>query len=160
MLQYNYSEVSCPKCRRKLIIKITAIMRVIRVTSGLGPNFIICSSCKTKMMTYYKEWQQMSSEEKIWFFLLSIFYGCILGFMTSIPLETIFEISPQYTIPIVLLIILSLQELRILMSIDRTEKNKSEKTIIFWTWDTNLHFYGMAWVLLTVIIDLLLSIIK
>jgi hypothetical protein len=161
-MQYSYLEASCPKCKKRLFVKITAIMRVIRVTSGLGPNFVVCSSCKTKIMANNKEWQQMSSSEKTWYFVLSTLYGCILGLMSSLlpgailekmHVRNSFELSSQYTIPLVLIIILSLQEARILMSIDRTENNRSEKTISFWSWETNLHFYGMVWIALMVILS-------
>lgn len=161
-MYYTYITASCPKCRKVLFFKITKIMWLIRVTSGLGPNFVICSSCNTKMMTNNKEWQQMSLAEKLWYVVLSAFYGVIIGFMSSITIGVVIEKMLARTLstetasllvvaPITLIIFL-IQMIRIQTSLARTESNSgSEKIISFWDWETNLQFYGMLWIILAML---------
>jgi hypothetical protein len=161
-MQYTYVTTACPNCRRTLFFKITGIMWFIRVTSGLGPNFVICSYCNTRMMTTNKEWPQMSAMEKTWYVILSIVYGLVLGFMTSIvvalAVEKLFrrtftlEEAWLWVIPPIVLVVFGIQMLRILLSIERMEdKQENGKTISFWNWETNLQFYGMMWILLVVL---------
>jgi SNF family Na+-dependent transporter len=137
-------------------------MWFIRVNSGLGPNFLVCSGCQTKMKTNNKEWQQMSWKEKLWYLVLSIFYGVILGFMTSIIImvanEKIFRLPLSsgdawlLIVAPIALIIFFIQLIRIELSIGRMENNKeSSKTVSFWDWETNLQFYGMVWIILIVL---------
>jgi len=137
-------------------------MWFIRINSGLGPNIIICSNCQTKMKTNNKEWQQMPLSEKLWYLILSVFYGVMIGFMTSIVImvasEKIFKQSVSEGLPWLLiivpiaLIIFLIQMIRIELSIGRMEgKKESIKTANFWDWETNLQFYGMAWIFLTLL---------
>jgi len=161
-MNYSYISAKCLNCKRALFIKITKIMWFIRVNSGLGPNFLVCSGCQTKMKTNNKEWQQMSWKEKLWYLVLSIFYGVILGFMTSIIImvanEKIFRLPLSsgdawllIVAPIAIIIFL-IQLIRIELSIGRMENNKeSSKTVSFWDWETNLQFYGMVWIILIVL---------
>ena len=158
-MNYSYISATCLNCKRALFIKITKIMWFIRVNSGLGPNFLVCSGCQTKMKTNNKEWQQMSWKEKLWYLVLSIFYGVILGFMTSIIImvanEKIFRLPLSsgdawlLIVAPIALIIFFIQLIRIELSIGRMENNKeSSKTVSFWDWETNLQFYGMVWIIL------------
>jgi hypothetical protein len=158
-MYYNYISVKCSNCKRALFIKITKLMWFIRVNSGLGPNFLVCSACQAKTMTNNKEWQQMAWKEKLWYFILSIFYGVILGFMTSILImvanEKIFRLPLStgdawlFIVAPITIIIFFIQMIRIELSIRRTENNKeSSKTVNFWDWETNLQFYGMVWIFL------------
>ena len=158
-MNYSYISAKCLNCKRALFIKITKIMWFIRVNSGLGPNFLVCSGCQTKMKTNNKEWQQMSWKEKLWYLVLSIFYGVILGFMTSIIImvanEKIFRLPLSsgdawlLIVAPIALIIFFIQLIRIELSIGRMENNKeSSKTVSFWDWETNLQFYGMVWIIL------------
>jgi len=161
-MHYTYIVGKCSNCRKTLFIKITKLMWFIRINSGLGPNFIICSSCGTKIPTNNKEWQQMSWAEKLWYIILSIFYGVLLGFMTSVFImavnEKIITRTPStgdgwllIIVPIAL-IIFFVQMIRIELSIGRMEEKKeSSKTVNFWDWETNLQFYGMVWVFLTLL---------
>ena len=161
-MNYSYISAKCLNCKRALFIKITKIMWFIRVNSGLGPNFLVCSGCQTKMKTNNKEWQQMSWKVKLWYLVLSIFYGVILGFMTSIIImvanEKIFRLPLSsgdawllIVAPIAIIIFL-IQLIRIELSIGRMENNKeSSKTVSFWDWETNLQFYGMVWIILIVL---------
>jgi len=161
-MNYSYISAKCLNCKRALFIKITKIMWFIRVNSGLGPNFLVCSGCQTKMKTNNKEWQQMSWKEKLWYLVLSIFYGVILGFMTSIIImvanEKIFRLPLSsgdawlLIVAPIALIIFFIQLIRIELSIGRMENNKeSSKTVSFWDWETNLQFYGMVWIILIVL---------
>ena len=161
-MNYSYISATCLNCKRALFIKITKIMWFIRVNSGLGPNFLVCSGCQTKMKTNNKEWQQMSWKEKLWYLVLSIFYGVILGFMTSIIImvanEKIFRLPLSsgdawlLIVAPIALIIFFIQLIRIELSIGRMENNKeSSKTVSFWDWETNLQFYGMVWIILIVL---------
>jgi cytochrome c biogenesis protein CcdA len=160
-MYYNYITVSCPTCKKMLFFKFLKIYGFIRVTSGLGPNFIICSSCNTKMQTNYKEWHQMSLAEKLWYLVLSIIYGFILGFISSITIGMAFEkmlaqtlsadLAELIIIASITLIVLVIQILRIFISIERIEDNKgSEKSVNFWDWETNLQIYGILWIILTI----------
>jgi hypothetical protein len=161
-MYYTYTTVSCPTCKKTLFVKFLKIYWLIRVTSGLGPNTLICSSCDTKLKTNNKEWVQMSMPEKLWYIVLSIFYGVTIGFMSSITIGIAFEkifartLSTEQTGLIIVapitFIILLIQTLRVLISIERMEDNKeSEKTVSFWDWETNLQVYGGLWIILAVL---------
>jgi branched-subunit amino acid ABC-type transport system permease component len=161
-MYYTYVTAACPKCGKALFFKITKLMGFIRVTSGLGPNFVICSSCHTKVMTSNKEWQQMSFAGQLWYLVLSIFYGVMIGFMSSTTIgvasERIFartlstETAALFVVAPITLIIFLIQMIRIQTSLERTESNQgSEKVINFWDWETNLQFYGMSWIILAVL---------
>jgi hypothetical protein len=161
-MYYSYITVSCPTCKKALFFKFLKIYGLIRVTSGLGPNYIICSSCNTKMKTNYKEWSQMSLSEKLWYIALSISYGLILGFMSSITIGVAVEkilvrtLSTEqvglFVVGLITLIVLVIQTLRVLISIERMEdKKESEKSVNFWDWETNLQSYGVLWIILSVL---------
>lgn len=161
-MYYTYVVAPCPKCKKTLFFKIIKIMWLIRVTSGLGPNFIICSSCNTKIMTNTKEWRQMSLTEKAWYIILSIFYGVIIGFMSLISIGVMAEkilghalstgTLELFVVAPITLIVFLIQMIRIKASLERTESNKgSEKIVNFWDWETNLQFYGMLWIIAVMI---------
>jgi hypothetical protein len=133
-MYYTYITAKCSNCKKTLFIKITKIMWLIRINSGLGPNFIICSSCGTRMRTNNKEWQQMSWMEKLWYLILSIFYGVMLGLMSAVVImvasEKIFNHSIStgsdwlfIMVPVALIIFL-IQMIRIELSIQRMEDKK------------------------------------
>lgn len=159
-MHYSYITISCPACHKALAFKFLKIYGFIPVTSGLGPNYLVCSSCGAKMQTNYKEWHQMSLGGKLWYWALSILYGALLGFISSIIIEAVFEKMPApaissdlaelITIAAVTFIILVIQTLRIFISIERIEDNTgSEKSVSFWDWETNFQIYGILWFLLT-----------
>jgi len=161
-MQYTYVTTACSNCNKTLFFKITEIMWFIRVTSGLGPNFVICSSCNTRMGTTTKEWTQMSAIEKLWYVILSLFYGLALGFMTSLTVGSVAEkllartVSLEqawlWVVPPVMLVVFGIQMLRIMRSLERAEDQQgSVETISFWSWETNLQFYGMMWIILVVL---------
>ncbi len=161
-MYYTYITVLCPNCKKLLYFKITKLMWFIKVNSGLGPNFIICSYCNTKIMTNNKEWKQMSLAEKLWYVALSIFYGILLGFMSSIVIglafEKIFtrsftnEMAGLLVVAPIALIIFLIQIIRIQTSLERSESNNgSEKIVNFWNWETNLQFYGILWIILAML---------
>ena len=141
-MYYTYITAKCSKCEKALFFKFLKIYWFIRVTSGLGPNYIICSSCNTRMRTATKEWQQMSFTEKSWYLILSIVYGVILGFMSSLPIGIALDAIFAYSIPTnlttslivapIVLVIFAIQVARILQSLDRTEsKHETEKIVGF-----------------------------
>ena len=161
-MYYTYITAKCSNCNKALFFKILKIYGFIRVTSRLGPNYIICSSCNTRMKTNNKEWAQMSFAEKLWYLVLSIVYGLIIGFMTSLGVgvaaEKIFartlstEMAGLLIVAPITLIVFLIQMIRIQTSMQRTESNSSsEKTVSFWDWETNLQFYGMSWIILAVL---------
>jgi hypothetical protein len=161
-MQYTYVTTACSNCNKTLFFKITEIMWFIRVTSGLGPNFVVCSSCNTRMGTTTKEWPQMPVKDKIWYLILSVVYGLVLGFMTSIAVAMVAEklfartVSLEqawlWVLPPVVLVVFGIQMLRIMRSLERAEDQQgSVETISFWSWETNLQFYGMMWIILVVL---------
>lgn len=161
-MEYSYITVACPECGKMLFIKITKILGFVRVTSGLGPQTIICSSCNTRMITNFKEWKEMILKEKFWYFFLSITYGTILGWMTSIAVALIVEsvlsgsfsveMAGLYVVVPITLFILLIQFYRIHTSIRRSNSAAgSEKVVSFWNWETNLQFYGGVWLILSVL---------
>jgi uncharacterized protein YacL len=165
-MHYRYITAQCSKCKRVLYMKITEIMGAIRVNSGLGPNTVICSSCNNTMTTENREWQQMSTPSRIWYCILSIVYGLIIGFMTTIPIkiadEALFKrnLPAELVIGFIVVIVLLIQLFRIQLSNRRMKENQeSSKVISFWTWETNLQFFGMMWIILCLlaIIPLLMS---
>ncbi len=161
-MYYTYTTSKCSNCNKTLSFKYLKIYGFIRVTSGLGPNTLICSACNTKMITTNKEWRQMSFAEKCWYVVLSTFYGIMLGFITSVFVGVTVGKIFGYTLPTnlaglfivapMMLIIFGIQLTRVLLSIERTENNQeSVKIVNFWDWETNLQFYGMVWFLLMIL---------
>jgi len=55
-MYYEYMTTACSNCRQTPYFKITSTMWFIRVARRLGSNFVICSSCHTRMMADNKEW--------------------------------------------------------------------------------------------------------
>jgi uncharacterized membrane protein YjfL (UPF0719 family) len=152
---YSFTITKCSNCKKRLFIKILKILFFIRATSGLGPNVLICSSCGAQMKTAYKEWQQMSGGEKLWYALLSLLYGVVIGYTTSILFERALSTSQAWLVvgvPMALITVF-IQMIRIKRSNERMEnQQESKKTVSFWDWETNLQFYGMAWMILILLI--------
>jgi hypothetical protein len=155
---YSYIAKHCVNCKRTLYLKILTIYKFVRVNSGLGPNYIICSSCKARNPTGNKEWVQMSLFGKIWYLILSIAYGLMIGLLTSSFINVAvkrlfnFDLPMEMIILICTILIFGIQLFRIILSLDRTEKSmETEKEVGYWNWETNLQFYGMIWIFLIVI---------
>jgi hypothetical protein len=143
----------CPDCQHVLYLKITSIYKYIRVTSGLGPNFVVCSTCNTKLATHHQEWVQMSIFQKAWYLILSVLYGLILGFVVFMPAYVfrIFDLNLAglLYIGITTFLIFLLQLYRIILSNRRMADNQDSVEIVnFWNWETNLQFYGMTAIIL------------
>jgi hypothetical protein len=161
-MEYTYVTTACSNCKKTLFFKITEVMWFIRVTSGLGPNFVVCSSCNTRMGTTTKEWTKMPVKDKIWYVILSVVYGLLLGFITALAVSvTVQKLSAstvssdlvgELVVASVTLIVFGIQMLRIMRSIERAEDPQgSSETISFWNWETNLQFYGMMWIILVML---------
>jgi hypothetical protein len=64
---------SCPKCSN------IYDMNYYSLSTGLGPVLAKCNRCKAVFSSGKKEWIQMSSDEKVGFWILSSLYAVISG---------------------------------------------------------------------------------
>jgi hypothetical protein len=155
---YSWRQLSCPKCRKTLIIHITSLMFFIKTTSGLGPNRIRCSACNTDFNSGLREWTQMSVLQQLWFLVLSAVYALLLTpLFTMATLEVVrVVLNPadpnfpptrvfQICFAIFAILILCFQALRVALSFTRVDEGVAEQpmSVSFWTWQTNPQGLGM-----------------
>jgi hypothetical protein len=58
-------------------------MRLFSVCSNLGSGEIQCVRCSTPVKTGRREWSEMSSANKTWFFAITLLYIVVLGLLTG-----------------------------------------------------------------------------
>lgn len=168
MVEYSWQLLRCPKCNMAYRWHINKLFNKIRITSGLGASKIECSRCGEVFDSGLLEWQEMSVTKRIWYLILSVFYGVMLGFFFSLGIFAVIGFvghitDPHYpsmklTIPVILIfafLVLYGQLLRIELSNRRIESSfQQPMKVSFWAWQTNLQFYG--WIFMCVSLLLLI----
>lgn len=147
----------CPKCKKAYKWEYYKIAEIVRISSGLGPNFVQCASCNTTFISGFLEWRQFTITQKIRYGIMSIADTLFISCSLLIATMTFLEKYPQaktwlsqffnpaiffftiYSIPIVII-----QTARVALSYDRSETENPEPVeVSFWNWETNLQSYGM-----------------
>jgi hypothetical protein len=83
----HYESDSCPHCRN---IYGT---HLLGLRSGLGTPYFYCKSCRKPFGSNCREWLEMSSFDKVWYFTISLIYTIVVavaaGFMLQLVLGTL-----------------------------------------------------------------------
>ncbi len=123
--------ITCPRCR------VPFDVRIMGLTSNLGPSKIVCRGCQLIITTDRKEWGNMSTSERNKFILLSGLYTlavtgmgtmltfCGYGFLIGQKVGTDFPIPfIACTITFWLIFVVLIQRIRVSISEERLSKTR------------------------------------
>lgn len=80
-----FKELFCPKCR------FTVEIRLLDISTKLGPPVIVCPRCKALIKNDRKEWEEFSPKERIAYYFRSICYTIIIGLAGGLLCEMMFH---------------------------------------------------------------------
>lgn len=80
-----FKELFCPKCR------FTVEIRLLDISTKLGPPVIVCPRCKALIKNDRKEWEEFSPIERVAYYLRSTFYTLTIGLAGGLLCEMMFH---------------------------------------------------------------------